>query len=196
MAAGGSGELRQYPAADLDLVRRCRAGDSGAQREFVRRFTSLVWSLCLRAGLREGEAEDVCQEVFWKAFDALPRYRGESRLSTWIYTVAQRRIVDYRRSPARRQVPSGAPGDPTFPEPVDPPHPSPEGEALLSERRERVRDALSGLGEPARSVLVAYYLGETPVTEIARSLGMPEGTVKTHLHRGRKALRERLGDLC
>lgn len=193
-AAGNAS--RHGAADDLEIVRRCLAGDSAAQRELVERYTSLVWSLCLRAGLQEAEADDVCQEIFSKCFEALPRYRGESRLSTWIYTVAQRRIVDHRRCPARRHVPCGAPGDPTFPQPLDPPHPSPEREVVLSERRQGVQSALDALGEPARSVLMAYYLGEVPVMEIARTMGMPEGTVKTHLHRGRQILRGRRGDLC
>jgi RNA polymerase sigma-70 factor, ECF subfamily len=181
---------------ERELVRRCLAGEGAAQRDFVQRYTGLVWSLCRRAGLPDGEADDVCQEVFWKAFAALPKYRGESRLSTWLCTLALRRIVDYRRSPARRHVPSGVPSDPGFPEPVESPRPSPEREAVEAQRQERVHAALDGMGEPARSVLVAYYLGEMPVIEIARSLRIPEGTVKTHLHRGRQALRGRLRDLC
>jgi RNA polymerase sigma-70 factor (ECF subfamily) len=93
-------------------------------------------------------------------------------------------------------VPSGAPSDPGFPEPKNPARPTPEREAVDSERSARVREALDGMDEPARSVLVAYYLGEVPVAEIARTLRLPEGTVKTHLHRGRQVLRGWLKDLC
>jgi RNA polymerase sigma factor (sigma-70 family) len=182
--------------AEGALVRRCLAGDGHAQQQLVERYASLVWSLCLRAGLPHGEAEDVCQEVFVGAFAALPAYRGECRLSTWLYTVAQRRIVDYRRSPARRHLPSGTPGDPEFPRVVDRTVTTPESEVDSAERSRRVRAAVEAMPEPGRSILTAYYLGEVPVLEIARSLGLPEGTVKTHLHRGRHALRERLRDLC
>jgi DNA-directed RNA polymerase specialized sigma24 family protein len=120
-------------AADRELARRALRGDAEAQRELVRRMTPLIWSLCRRFGLPPTEAEDVSQEVFIRALDALPRFRG--------------------------------------------------------------RCALESLAEPARSVLVAYYLGELPVMEIARVLDMPEGTVKTHLHRGRQTLRQQLRDL-
>jgi RNA polymerase sigma-70 factor (ECF subfamily) len=161
----------------------------------VVRHTSLVFSLCRRSGLPPHEAEDVCQEVFWHVFEALPGYRGEGRLSTWLYTVARRRIIDHLRSPSRRQVPSGAPGDETFP-PSPAEATSPESEAAAAQARARVRAAVDGMDEPARSVLVAYYLAEVPVAEIARTLKLPEGTVKTHLHRARRALRERLRDLC
>jgi RNA polymerase sigma-70 factor (ECF subfamily) len=182
-------------ARERELVRRCVGGDSLAQHELVRRYSALVWSVCRRGGLSEGDAEDVSQEVFWNAFAALERYRGESRLSTWLYTLARRRVVDFHRSPARRNVPSGAPGDADFP-PVEGHAPSPEREAQESEQKRRVRRAIDELAEPARSILVAYYLGEMPVLDIARQTGLPEGTVKTHLHRSRQWLRERLKDLC
>lgn len=184
-------------AGELALVGRCLAGDAAAQDELVQRHAGLVWSLCRRAGLADAEAEDVSQEVFWHAFQALPRFRGDSRLSTWFCTLAFRRIVDHRRSPARRDVAAGAATDEGFPQPATPAGEgaSPEADADRAQRRRRVREALAGLAEPARSVLVAYYLGELPVLEIARSLDMPAGTVKTHLHRGRRELRDRLRDL-
>jgi RNA polymerase sigma factor (sigma-70 family) len=186
-------EPDERTAYERELVRRCLRGEAAAQRELVQRYTGLVFSLCRRAGLPDGEADDVCQEVFWRAFLALPQYRGESRLSTWLCTVALRRIVDYRRAPARRHVASDL-QDHDFahlPSPV-----TPEGHAVDAERQRRVRAAVESMPEPARSVLVAYYLGEMPVATIARTLKLPEGTVKTHLHRGRRALREQLRDLC
>jgi RNA polymerase sigma-70 factor, ECF subfamily len=197
--AGEATDSEGERQSEMELVRSCVVGDVAAQHQLVHRWSGLVWSLCRRAGLPDAEADDVCQEIFWRIFQALPRFRGESRLSTWICTLALRRIVDHRRSPARRDLPAGAPGDPGFPKPrdQDPRSPSsPETDAVLSQRRQRVRAALDGLPEPARSVLVAYYLGEMPVADIARALEMPLGTVKTHLHRGRAALRAPLRDLC
>jgi RNA polymerase sigma-70 factor (ECF subfamily) len=181
---------------DRELARRCVRGELDAQRELVRQYSGLLWSLCLRSGLQRADAEDVCQEVLVNAFRALPRYRGDARLSTWLSTLTLRRIADYRRSPARRQAPSGAPSDEGFPTLPSEPSQSPEHKASESQRGERVREAIARLPDPARSVLVAYYLGEVPVTEIARTFGLPEGTVKTHLHRGRQALRQHLRDLC
>lgn len=184
--------------SDRDLVRLCLAGDGAAERELVRRHAPIVWSVCRNAGLPPSEAEDVSQEVFWSAFQGLPRFRGECRLSTWFYTLALRRVADFLRAPARRDVPSGTPSSPEFPDVRDPRQspPSPESLAAERERGESVRAALDLLDEPTRSVLLAYYLGEMPVADIARALSMPEGTVKTHLHRGRAALRERLRDRC
>jgi RNA polymerase sigma-70 factor (ECF subfamily) len=181
-------------AADRQLAHRALDGDAEAQRELVRRMTPLVWSLCRRSGLSTTEAEDVSQEVFLSALDALPRYRGDCRLTTWFSTLTLRRIVDFRREPARRLVPSGDSSDAGFATP-DTATRSPEASAVTAERDELVRSALDRLPEPARAVLMAYYLGDTPVRDIALTLGMPEGTVKTHLHRGRQTLRQLLKDV-
>src|ERR1700680_1020488 len=196
MAGEAAGDPDSEKTRERELVRSCVAGDVAAQHELVRRYSALVWSLCIRAGLSPAEAEDVSQEIFWRAFQALPGFRGNSRLSTWLSTVGIRSIVDHHRSPARRDIAVGAPSDPGFPLPRQPASSSPETDAELSQRRQRVRAALDGLEEPARSVLVAYYLGEIPVLEIARIFRMPEGTIKTHRHRGRQTLRDHLRDLC
>ncbi len=184
-------------AGDRRLVDRCLAGDESAHARLVRDLSPLVWSLCRRAGLARAEAEDLAQDAFCCAVAALPRYRGQSRLSTWFCTVVLRRIVDYRRAPARRYESTMAESRCESPAiEIEASGPSPESDAIDAQRRDRVRAALDSLREPDRSVLSAYYLAEMPVAEIARVLAIPEGTVKTHLHRGRRVLRDRLSDLC
>lgn len=179
---------------DRELARRCSAGDVEAQRGFVERFASLVYSVCAHSGLTGPDREDVSQQIMLDVFRALPRYRGVSRLSTWIYSLAVRRVADHFRSPHRREVPSGSPGDETFP--ASAPAAgivAPEAQALRREEGWRMSQAVARLAQPERAVILAYYLGEMPVSEIARALGIPEGTVKTRLHRGRRMLRKELG---
>jgi len=179
---------------DLELARRCEGGDADAQRAFVDRIGSLVYSICARSGIAGPDREDVAQQIMLDAFRALPRYRGRSRLSTWVYSLALRRVADHFRSPQRRDVPSGWPGDETFPpSPSTPRVLAPDEQAVRREEEHRVSRAVARVAEPERSVLLAYYLGEMSVTEISRTLGIPEGTVKTRLHRGRQALRKELG---
>jgi RNA polymerase sigma-70 factor (ECF subfamily) len=136
----------------------------------------------------------VAQQVLLDAFRALPRYRGISRLSTWIYSLALRRVADHFRSPQRREVPSGGPGDDSFPPPQSTAGAlAPDEQAVRRDEDQRVNRALARVAEPERAVLLAYYLGEMSVAEISRTLEIPEGTVKTRLHRGRQMLRKELG---
>jgi RNA polymerase sigma-70 factor (ECF subfamily) len=177
---------------DADLARRCVSGDEEAQRVFVERYTGLVFSLCRRKGLTPDAAEDVTQEVLAEAFQGLAHYRAEARLSTWLFTLACRHVAHYFRSPARRQVASGHPGDLEFPEPAALADRGLEARVVEQDRAMRARRAVEALGEPLRTILLGYYLAEMSVTEIAHELDLPEGTVKSHLHRGRSAVREKL----
>lgn len=184
--------VRSYEE-DLELARRCGNGEADAQRAFVDRFALLVNSLCARSGIVGPDREDVAQQVLLDAFRALPRYRGTSRLSTWIYSLALRRVADHFRSPQRRDVPSGWPGDDSFPPRESAPAAlAPDELAVRRDEDRRVNRALARVAEPERAVLLAYYLGEMSVSEISRALEIPEGTVKTRLHRGRQMLRKEL----
>ena len=194
---GEAGRGRQVGAGSLDpwaqdaaLARRCLAGDEIAWRELVDRHSPHVYSLCLATGLSASEAEDVCQEVLLSVLRGLRGYRG-CRLSTWVYRITRRRIADHFRAPGRRDVALGLPGDATFPEAL-PAGPDVSAEAARASECDRLRREVAGLDEPGRSILLAYYVGEVPVREIALDWGMPENTVKSHLRRGRMLLRARL----
>jgi RNA polymerase sigma-70 factor (ECF subfamily) len=171
------------------------SGDAQAQALFVDRYTGLVFSVCRRRGLPADAAEDVTQDVFGEAFRALRRYRGEARLSSWLFVLATRHVARYYRSPARRLVASGQPGDEGFAEARIPPDQEAESRYLADDRARHVRRAVEGLPEPMRSVALAYYLAEMPIAEIARELAMAEGTIKSHLHRARRAVRAELEGL-
>ncbi len=174
---------------DAELARRCVEGEPAAQRLFVERYARLVFSVCRRRGLRPDAAEDVTQDVLVEAFRALRSYRGEARLSTWLFTLASRRIAGHLRQAAREPQSAGHPGDPGFPSPgvLDG-----AGRMEARERGLRAREAVARLEEPARTILTAYYLAELSVAEIAAELDLPENTVKSHLHRGRVAVRRTL----
>lgn len=177
------------------------------------RQAPLVLALCRTSGLGPDDAEDVCQEVMISVYRGLRTYGG-CRLATWVYRIARRRIADHFRSPQRRDRPFGLVGQPPL-------EPSRRASALdtvadtgleslaghaaagrFGPRQELDRetlardvlDSITRLTQPCRSILVAYYLGEVPVREIAQAMRMPENTVKSHLRRGRLILREHLGE--
>lgn len=179
-------------AADHALAARCLAGEEGAWTELVMRYGGRIYSHCRTAGLPPEDAEDVAQEVMISALGSLAAYRGCS-LSTWLYRLTRRRIADHYRSPQRRLVPAGNPheeGNALWELPAV--GGDPESSTAVASEAARTRHALASQPEPTRSILTAYYLYETPVREIAEEMKMPSNTVKSHLHRGRKALRRTL----
>ncbi len=174
---------------ELDLLRRAQNGDGGAFEEIVRAHEKTVYHLALRQlGSRE-DAEDAAQEVFLKAFTALGSFRGDSRLSVWLYRITSNVCVDMLRR--RRETVSlsvenedGEPVELDLPdERFDP--------AELAERkdlREQVGKALSMLPDDAREILLLRELGGQRYDEIAQTLDLDIGTVKSRIFRARKKL--------
>ena len=168
--------------------------DAGAERERTRLFEELVASqkervfrvaLSVLGPGRESEAEDVAQEAFVRAYRALPGFRGESRLSTWVHRLAFNLAVDHRRAAGRRPIGAAGSGGGVGEEamarlPARDPGSDPYRASRDAERR--------------RAVLhLHYWLGCT-VREIGDLLDLPPGTVKSHLHRGRERLGKELAD--
>ena len=158
----------------------CGNGDAAAQRAFVDRFAVLVRSLCARSGIVGPDREDVAQQVLLDAFRALPRYRGTSRLSTWIYSLALRRRQTTSALHSGATCRLAGRGTIRFRLPNRLPDAlAPDEQAVRRDEDRRVSRALARVAEPERAVLLAYYLGEMSVSEISRTLAIPEGTVKT-----------------
>lgn len=159
------------------------------------RFSELVSSQRSRAlstawrmlGGDKAAAEDVVQEAFLRAYRALPKFREDSKIQTWFFTILVRQVSNYRRWKKLKALwPLEAE------ESVGDPNPSAQGDHGL---RTRITKAVSGLSERQRSVFVLVHLEEFTVVEAGQILGCSEGTVKSHLHRALKSLRTELADL-
>jgi RNA polymerase sigma-70 factor (ECF subfamily) len=175
------------PAADPDdpLVARARDGDREAFRALVDRHRDRAYGLALRTLRSEPDAEEVAQDAFVRAWRALPGFRGDARFGTWLYAIVMRCAIDRaqtlrrRRSREQELEAAGEPADPGE---------RPDERAALARRMERMLDELS---VAQRAVVTLFYYEERSVDEVARTLAMPTGTVKTHLSRARATLRER-----
>jgi RNA polymerase sigma-70 factor (ECF subfamily) len=176
---------------DGDLVARCRRGDEGAWQELVSRHTRKVFALAYRFTGRVDEAEDLTQEVFVKVYQSLDRYReGDGAFSAWLSVLARNQAIDgYRR---RRQEHLRRVEEPELLERM-PDHD--EGALAGLERDERVRlvhRGLRSLPPDLREPLILCDLQGLPYEEIASTLSLPLGTVKSRINRGRLELAKRL----
>jgi RNA polymerase sigma-70 factor (ECF subfamily) len=166
-------------------VERVLGGDVPAFEGIVRRWQSPLVNLAYRFCRDRGRAEDMAQEVFLRAYRALASWRREAAFSTWLFALA----TNVYRTELRRMPTGMIPLD-AIAEPKDP-HGA--GAALEDEDRDRiVRRAVLALPEKYRDAVILFYFHGMDVAAAARSLGLPEGTVKIRLSRGRGILRDKL----
>ncbi len=167
-------------------LRRCAAGDPVACRELVEQYGRMAGTIILRTIGRRELVEDLLQETFLRVFRALPEFEGRAKLSTWICTIAQRVAVDemrrHQRSPVLVQDHDSDAADQA----------NVEQEADRDTTDELVRAALAKLPEKYRLPLAYAAIDGLDYETIATMLGIPVGTVKTHVFRGKQLLRERL----
>ena len=171
---------------DHALVAACLDGARGAFDTLVERHRRSVYQLCYRYVGNHEDASDLAQEVFIRAFRGLPRFRGRSAFSTWLYTIGTN--VCLNRASTRR--PGTEPFDPS--RHADATAADPIGGLLASERREQVRAAVARLPRRQREVLTLRVYHELPHREIARMLGSSVGAVKANFFHALANLRNRL----
>jgi RNA polymerase sigma-70 factor (ECF subfamily) len=191
--ARGKRAVTEIVDPDGDLVQRWQAGDDQAFEDLVRRHQRRVFRLLLRMlGSRE-EAEDVTQEAFLSLHRHGHRFRREARFSTFVYRVAANAALNRRRTLGRNRNRINAfkiQQDAGFELPPTPRNP--EDAAAGSETQALVQEALLDLPQDLRVAVVLYDIEGQSYQEVAEVLGIPEGTVKSRIHRARRALRERL----
>src|ERR1019366_6976196 len=159
---------------------------------YQKRITRFVYTL-----LRDSaDADGVAQDVFVKAFRALPEFKGQSAFETWLTRIAINAVRDHirRRKPVVSFSELRADEDddgPELPAAFDPADGTPPARDI----RRRIADALVTLSPRQRSVFVMKHYEEKSIAEIVEATGLDEGTIKSHLFRAARKLRERLEDL-
>jgi RNA polymerase sigma-70 factor (ECF subfamily) len=169
---------------DAAAVRRVLAGDLAAFSGIVERWQGRLITLAWRFSRDRTSAEDMAQEAFVKAFRALHTFRGESAFSTWLTAIA----LNAYRSWLRERAPLPAEADLTR---LTGNGPDPLAGLQERERADAVRRAVLTLPPRYREPMVLFYFQEMDVSETARILGIPEGTLKARLHRGRELLKRK-----
>ena len=173
-------------------VERVLAGDISAFEGIVRRWQGPLINLAYRFCRDRSRAEEMAQEAFLRSYRALAQWRRDAVFSTWLFALATNLYrSELRRIPAR--VLSLTVSLEDVPEPRD--ARASDGGLEDRDRDLAVRRAVAALPAKYREALILFYFHEMDVTTAARSLGLPEGTVKARLFRGREILRSKLPQL-
>lgn len=174
---------------DLELVKRCLGGENRAWEELLRLHTRRVYNLCYRFTGRGSEAEDLTQEVFIKIFQTLKAFdAAQGTFSTWLNRVARNHLVDHYRRSRKDRVTSSLDDEIGHLEEKPGAGAEPLAHVEARERREILQAALDKLSPDMREAVILRDFQDLDYEEIAQVLGVPEGTVKSRINRGRLEL--------
>lgn len=182
--------------SDSSLVARCKSNDWTAFDAILARYQDRVYGYVRRMVDNETDAEDITQEVFWKAFRALPHFREQSSLQTWLFRIATNLCRDWHRRRQREGLWlrfGDSDGEQERPC-VDLPDTRSDPQHLVLQRElsEVLQHAILLLPMPLREVVVLHDIEAMPYEQVAQILGIPLGTVKSRLFYARARLRESL----
>ncbi len=176
-------------AEEQRVIELAASGDRDAAARLIRQHQTSLYAYILRLSGRPDVAEDVVQDAFVRVLTNLHRFDPKYRFSTWLFTIAKRLHVNacQKLKPVYdSDTVGGFRGEAG--EPIRP--------AMESEARNNARDALDralqDLSTDQREIVVLFYQHDWPIAQIAEYMGMPEGTIKSHLHRGRAKMRRAL----
>jgi RNA polymerase sigma-70 factor (ECF subfamily) len=189
--------IEQAPDSEALLLERIREGDEAAFAQLVSDHLSQVVNLAFRMLGDRQEAEDIAQEAFLRLHRALPSFRGDCRIKTWLYKVVSRLVIDHIRREQRRRRIFFFRRNEDDPDPVTDyadPGASPSDVLIGQEVRQKLFAAMEKLSARQRAVFVLRHQEGLPLKDIAQLLNLREGTVKVHLHRAVQFLRQEFSD--
>lgn len=183
---------------DDELVLQSQQGDVRAFDQLVERYHGKIYGLTYNMTSNREDAEDLTQEVFVKAFEALPRFRGNSSFYTWLYRIAVNKTINYRKKRNRKRMLSLD----SFDQEVKTDEiyhdlatkGSPLRNISLTELQEKLNEALQSLSEKHRTVVVMHDMQGIPHAEIAKVVKASVGTVRSRLFYARRQMQNELAE--
>jgi RNA polymerase sigma-70 factor (ECF subfamily) len=176
------------PLSNTDaLIERCLQGDQAAWSEIVRSHWRKVFNLAYKFVGRHDEAEDLTQDIFLKIFKALHTFDRRANFQTWLISISRNLCIDHYRSVRKERETMARDIDPSNLMPVSKER-SPQSHVEHADLKRLIQQALAELPATLREAVVKRDLQEFSYQEIADQLGLPEGTVKSRINRGRLEL--------
>lgn len=172
---------------DQELIGRVVSGDNQAFDEIMRIHEDRVFSVCLRIVNDRELALDATQDTFLTVFRKASQFKGNSALGTWIYRIAVNTCYDQIRKTKRHR-------NPPLPDHLDPSDPSAQEAIDSAMLRPEIEEALAAIPVEFRAAVILSDIEGMSLPETAQILGVPVGTVKSRLFRGRRLLAKRLGN--
>ena len=168
-----------------ELIARCQCGDTMAFATLMVATQNGVYSLAYNVLRNHEEAQDMTQEIYLRAWRALPGFRGEARFSTWLYRIAINACLNRRRQ-LRGQLAVVDAEDALLN--LATPELDPAAEMIANQRNEALWAAVDRLPQKYQLVITLFYQQQMSYQEVAQMLSLPLGTIKAHLNRAREAL--------
>jgi len=193
-----SGPASPDAAAELDLVRRARRGDLGAYDDLVRRYQERIYATIYHMTSNHEDANDLAQDTFIKAYQALKSFKGGSSFYTWVYRIAVNKTINFLKQRKNRthlslnDMDFNAEHDPDMLALVS--DKTPRREANLNELQEKLNEAMQKLSEPHRLVVTLHDIQGLAHDEIAEIMDCNIGTVRSRLFYARQQLQGYLSD--
>ena len=178
-------------ATSDELIERCLRGDQAAWDQIVRQHWRKVFNLAYKFVGRHDEAEDLTQDIFLKIFRALHTFDRRANFQTWLISISRNLCIDHYRSVRKERETMARDVDASELNPVSRER-GPYSQLEQTDLKQLIRQALAELPAPLRQAVVLRDLQEFSYQEIADRLGLPEGTVKSRINRGRFELAKQL----
>ena len=174
---------------DQEIVRLCLSGDADAYAALVERYGGRVYNIALRITHDPDAARDCAQEGFIRAYRALHQYDPAYPFGPWLFRITTNASLNFIQRAGGREITVDE-----LPERTEPPDAGPELSAVRREDVQEVLDAMAQLPPAYRAALTLRHMQQLSYREVADALEIPLGTVKTHLHRARAALKTVLAE--
>ena len=176
---------------EKQLVQRVLAGEAKAFKEFIERYKKLVAHIVFRMVANSSDRQDVCQDVFVKAYENLQGFQFQSKLSTWLARIAYNTCVNYLE---KKRIPlfEDRKADDSTLDSLASDIETPYDDAEESDASRLLHEQVAALPVLYRTIVTLFHLEGMKYAEIGHILALPDGTVKSYLFRARKMLRERL----